>query len=156
MMEEEASIRGRVREIVAARPGRGRTELLEVLHEVQKAFQSVPRAAAEEIEREMGVPVTDTYGVVTFYDLLTDKPTGRTVLRVCEDVTCHLKGSENLIAAAERAIGPEGQPTADGAISWTRCACLGLCDKAPAAQLGEQPLAPCTAADVAKAGERNG
>ncbi len=149
---DEDSIRARVREVIAARPEKGRTQLLEVLHEVQAAFQSVPRAAAEEIEREMGVPVTDTYGVVTFYDLLTEKPTGRTVLRICEDVTCHLHGAEALAAAAQQAIGPEGQPTADGALSWTRCACLGLCDKAPAAHLGEEPLAPCTTAAVAKAG----
>ena len=152
---EEAAIRSRVREIIAGRPSRARTELLEVLHEVQRTFQSVPRAAAEEIEREMGVPVTDTYGVVTFYDLLTERPTGRTVLRICEDVTCHLHGAEALVAAAERAIGPEGAPGAGGAVSWTRCACLGLCDQAPAALLGEEPLAPCSAEAVEKAGARH-
>ena len=154
-MELEASIRARVREIIASRPGKDRAQLLEVLHEVQGAFQSVPRVAAEEIEREMGVPVTDTYGVVTFYDLLTDKPTGRTVLRICEDVTCHLHGSSELVAAAERSLGPEGEPSADGSISWTRCACLGLCDQAPAAHLGGEPLAPCIPAFVEKAGARH-
>ncbi len=152
---EEAAIRERTREIIASRPGAGRTELLEVLHRVQEAFQSVPRAAAEEIERQMGVPVTDTYGIVTFYDLLTDKPTGRTVLRICEDVTCHMHGASALATAAERAIGPENQPSADGSVSWTRCACLGLCDRAPAAHLGGEPVAPCTAVDVEKAGAKH-
>jgi len=145
-------VRERVRGLIDE-TGRERTQLLEVLHKVQREFQHVPRAAAEVIEHEMGVPMADTYGVVTFYDLLTERPTGRKVLRICEDVTCSLHGAERLAQAAEAALGPEGRPTADGAVSWTRCACLGLCDHAPAALFDEEPLAPVTAEEIGKVGE---
>ncbi|MHB1505453.1 MAG: NADH-quinone oxidoreductase subunit NuoE family protein [Sulfobacillus sp.] len=133
--------------------GADRTQLLEVLHKVQAEFRHIPRAAAETIEQRMNVPVADTYGVVTFYDLLTEHPVGRSVLRICEDVPCCLHGSEELAAEAERTLGPEGQPGADGAVSWTRCACLGLCDQAPAALYREEPLAPLHRHDIAGIGD---
>ena len=152
MPEDDRAVRERVRRLIDE-TGRERTQLLEVLHKVQAEFSHVPRAAAEAIEQEMNVPIADTYGVVTFYDLLSDKPVGRRVLRICEDVTCSLHGAAELAARAERAIGPEGEPSPDGAVSWTRCACLGLCDKAPAALFAEEPLAPLSETAVAKVGE---
>ncbi len=152
MPEDDREIRERVRGLISE-TGRERTQLLEVLHKVQKEFRHVPRAAAEAIEQEMLVPVAETYGVVTFYDLLSEKPVGRKVLRICEDVTCSLHGSEQLAAQAEQLLGPEGAQSRNGEVSWTRCACLGLCDKAPAALCDEEPLAPLTSAAIRKIGE---
>jgi NADH:ubiquinone oxidoreductase subunit E len=130
-----------------------RTQLLEVLHRVQAEFQHIPRAAAEAIEQRMNVPVADTYGLVTFYDLLTEHPVGRSVLRICEDVPCCLHGSDQMAEEAAKRLGPEGEPSADGGVSWTRCACLGLCDKAPAALWREQPLAPLKVHDIEGIGD---
>ena len=154
MPDDDREIRERVRGLIAE-TGRERSQLLEVLHKVQKEFRHVPRAAAEAIEQEMLVPVADTYGVITFYDLLSEKPVGRKVLRICEDVTCSLHGAEQLAAEAEKVLGPEGQPSRGGEVSWTRCACLGLCDKAPAALYDEQPLAPLAPGAIRKVGEEH-
>lgn len=153
MPEPDAAVMNRVRALIDE-TGSERTQLLEVLHKVQAEFQHIPRAAAEAIEQAMNVPVADTYGVVTFYDLLTERPVGRSVLRICEDVPCCLHGSEELAREAEQRLGPEGQPSADGAVSWTRCACLGLCDRAPAALYEEKPLAPLHHQDIASIGDR--
>lgn len=155
-MAEEAELRRRVREIIAVQPAPERTYLLEVLHDVQKEFGHVPLPAVKEIRRRMGVPVADVHTLVSFYDLLSAEPEGQKVLRVCEDVTCHLHGADALAAAAERAIGPEGQPTKDGRLSWHRCSCLGLCDKAPAALLGTEERAPITLQEVRKLGDDGG
>ena len=152
MPEDDRQIRERVRSLIAE-TGRERSQLLEVLHKVQREFHHVPRAAADAIEQEMLVPVADTYGVVTFYDLLSEKATGRKVLRICEDVTCSLHGAEQVAAEAERVLGPEGEPSRNGDVSWTRCACLGLCDKAPAGLYDEEPLAPLAPAAILRIGD---
>lgn len=152
MPEDNRAIREKVRGLIEE-TGRERTNLLEVLHKVQAEFRHVPRAAAEAIEQEMLVPVADTYGVVTFYDLLTEHAQGQKVLRICDDVVCTLHGADGLLAEAEARIGPAGQPSADGEVSWTRCKCLGLCEKAPAALYAEEPLAPLTVRDVGELGD---
>ncbi len=152
MPDDEREIRERVRGLIVE-TGRERTHLLEVLHKVQREFHHVPRAAAEAIEQEMRVPVADTYGVVTFYDLLSERPVGAKVLRICEDVACSLHGAAELAEEAERVLGPEGRPSGDGEVSWTRCACLGLCDRAPAALYGEEPLAPLTPGAIGGIGD---
>ncbi len=154
MPDDDREIRERVRSLIAE-TGRERTHLLEVLHKVQQEFHHVPRAAADAIEHEMLVPVADTYGVVTFYDLLSERPIGANVLRICEDVACSLHGAADLAGEAEKLLGPEDRPSGDGQVSWTRCACLGLCDKAPAALYREEPLAPLTPAAIGKIGERH-
>jgi len=151
MQDAEREMRRRVRALIAE-TGRERTRLLPVLRRVQEEFHHVPAAAAEVIEEEMLVPVADTYGLVTFYDLLTERPVGREVLRICEDAACNLHGAEQLAAEARRRIGPEDEPAQDGRISWTRCACLGLCERAPAALFREEPLAPLTRAAVERIG----
>ncbi|MHB9146720.1 MAG: NADH-quinone oxidoreductase subunit NuoE family protein [Symbiobacteriia bacterium] len=147
-MVEEVELRGRVREIIAAQPTAERTYLLEVLHGVQDEFGHVPLAAAEEIHRVMGVPVAEIHTLASFYDLLSVEPEGQQVLHICQDVACHVRGAKELAAAAGRFIGPEGQVTPDGRLSWHRCSCLGLCDKAPAALVGHDERAPLTPADV--------
>ena len=152
MAEDEREIRERVRGLIAE-TGQERTHLLQVLHRVQQEYRHVPRAAAEAIEQEMRVPTADTYGVVTFYDLLSEKPVGRSVLHICEDVACSLHGAQELAQRAEELLGPEGTPSRDGEVSWTRCACLGLCDRAPAALYREQPLAPLTGKAIEGIGE---
>lgn len=151
MAHNDADVKETVDRLITA-TGPQRTHILEVLHGVQKRYHHVPRAAADEIYRQMGVSVADTYGLVTFYDLFSVEPQGKHVLRICDDVICHLKGAADLVATAADRIGPEGRPTPGGELSWERCACLGLCERAPAATKDGVPVAPLAAAAIA-AGE---
>jgi len=147
MDHDEDDIRQAVNRLIRSK-GPERTHVLEVLQGIQERYHHVPREAAEEIRRRMGVSVAETYGLVTFYDLLTVKPQGTHVLRICDDVICHLKGAPDLIRTATERIGPEGQPDADGDLSWESCACLGLCAGAPAATRDGVPVAPIAPAQI--------
>ena len=137
-----------VRTIVASQPARERTYLLEILHAVQDAFGHVPIEAAEAIRREIGVPVADVYTLVTFYDLLTSHPTGAQTVHLCEDLVCQMHGADALAALLTEIVGTEGEVRGDGWISWHRCSCLGLCDKAPAALVGHSAQAPVSDASL--------
>ena len=81
---------------------------------------------------ELGLTPADVYGVVTFYDLFHQKPVGRHRIRVCTNLSCQLRGSEEIMEtlAQELKVG-EDEVTPDGRCSYVHFECLGSCDTAP-------------------------
>ncbi|HMK09059.1 MAG TPA: NADH-ubiquinone oxidoreductase-F iron-sulfur binding region domain-containing protein, partial [Anaerolineales bacterium] len=73
--------------------------------------------------------------------MLYSRPTGRTVVRVCTSPLCsRARGEEALEAAAGHLRVRPGEASADGAWMVEEVPCLGLCDMAPAALVGETPV----------------
>jgi NADH-quinone oxidoreductase subunit F len=119
----------------------GRTALLPALHAAQDIYGHLPEAVAEEIGRLLNVPLADVSGVIDFYSLFYRQPAGKTVVRVCGDPACGLRGADAVLEAACRHLGiPLGQVSPDGAYSVERAPCLGMCDHAPALLVGERPV----------------
>jgi len=119
----------------------GRTSLLPALHAAQAIYGYLPEAVAEEIGCLLGVPLADVSGVIDFYSLFYRQPAGRTVILVCGDPACGLGGADAVLEAACRHLGvAPGQVNPDGAYLVERAPCLGLCDHAPAALVGERPV----------------
>jgi NADH-quinone oxidoreductase subunit F len=114
----------------------GRSGLLEALHDTQAIFGWLPRAAVERVAVALDLPVADVQGVIEFYELFHDHPVGRNVIRVCQDGPCMLAGSGALLDGIATRLGVQpGQTTADGEYTLEPVRCLGLCDRAPAAQV---------------------
>ena len=133
-----------------------RSELLPALHAVQSRIGWISQPALNYISRRLAVAPAEAYGVATFYALYATTPRPPVVAHVCDDIACRLAGAEGLCADLTRALGPAGQPSADGRRTWARSPCLGLCDAAPAAMLtvaGEDPerfvAGPVDAAGIA-------
>ena len=107
----------------------GRTALLPALQAVQAHAGYISAAAAAEVARALGIPLTDVHGVIEFYSLLYGEPVGRTVVRVCTDPSCALRGADAVLGAACRRAGVEvGGTSADGAYTVERSPCLGQCN----------------------------
>lgn len=99
------------------------------LLEAQAHYGYIPTAVATEIAHALGVPLADVHGVIEFYALLYNEPVGRTVLRVCTDPACALRGGEQVLHAACTLAGvKEGETSADGALTVERSPCLGHCN----------------------------
>jgi NADH-quinone oxidoreductase subunit F len=80
----------------------------------------------------LGVPVVDAYGVAKFYTMLYTKPTGRTHIRICDDIMCRMAGARHVMAAVVAQVGIRcGETTPDGATTIEAMACLGGCHRAP-------------------------
>lgn len=107
--------------------------LLPALHIAQKEFDGwLPDVAIEAVAAELDVPVADVYGVVTFYDLYHQKPVGRHRIRVCTNLSCQLRGSEEIMETIAQELGVgEDEITPDGRCSFVHFECLGSCDTAP-------------------------
>lgn len=107
----------------------GRSGLLPTLLEAQTHYGYISPAVAAEIACALGVPLADVHGVIEFYTLLYNEPVGRTVLRVCTDPACALRGGEQVLDAACALAGVnEGETSADGALTVERSPCLGHCN----------------------------
>lgn len=126
--------------------------LLPALHAVQSRFGWIPPGALDYICRRLTVPPADAHGVVTFYHLFSHTPQPASVVHVCDDIACLVKGAENLCSRLEHSLGPESEGR------WKRSPCLGCCELAPAALVlnaGESPtaiaIAPADPADIAAA-----
>jgi NADH-quinone oxidoreductase subunit F len=116
--------------------------LIPVLHAVQARVGWISQPALNYVCRRLTVPPAEAYGVATFYALFATKPRPPIVAHVCDDIACRLAGADELTADLERAIGPAGEPDAEGMTTWLRSPCLGLCERAPAAMFtiaGEHP-----------------
>jgi NADH-quinone oxidoreductase subunit F len=116
--------------------------LIPVLHAVQSRVGWISQPALNYVCRRLTVPPAEAYGVATFYALFATKPRPPIVAHVCDDIACRLAGADDLTADLERAIGPAGEPDANGMTTWLRSPCLGLCERAPAAMFtiaGEHP-----------------
>src|SRR3972149_2187963 len=116
----------------------GPSALLPALHTVQSIYGYISEPAAAEVGRALGIPLVDVYGVIAFYAMFYRAPVGKTMVRVCTDPACALAGGDQLLAAACQRLGVSpDQVTQDGAYTVERSPCLGLCDQAPVALVGE-------------------
>jgi NADH-quinone oxidoreductase subunit F len=119
--------------------GRTREALLPVLWDVQTAFGYIDANAVQAISQALRVPAADIYGVISFYSLFHDQPTGSTTIHICTDPACGLVGADEVLTAVCSRLGIQaGDTTPDGEYTLLHSPCLGLCDHAPAALISKR------------------
>lgn len=122
------------------RHGYSRNALIETLHTVQSSFGFLDRDSIKFVAQSLRVPLSQAYGVVTFYHYFSMKPPGRHTCTICTGTACYIKGADKLIAAAEKKLAIKtGETTPDGNISLMTVRCVGACSCAPVALMdGDQ------------------
>jgi len=123
--------------------------LLPALHALQRRVGWISEGGLSYLCRRLSVPPAEAYGVASFYALLSTEPRPPTVVHVCDDVACRVRGAKELCAELESRVGPPGTARDGGSWMWMPSPCLGLCDRAPAAfvqasgiDAGDAVLAP--------------
>ena len=105
---------------------------------VQKHRGWVPDAAIPQIAKMIGSDAADLEGVATFYSLIFRQPVGRHVITVCDSISCHLTGYDELRTALEAKLGIRyGQTTPDQRFTLLNICCLGACDRGPTMMIDE-------------------
>lgn len=129
----------RVLEIVE-RLGRSEDKLLEILMEIQKdeKHHYLSKNSLETVAEVLDISLTKVYGIAEFYAMLSTTERGEHIIQVCNSAPCHVKNGEYLRAVFEEILGIKvGETTPDGMFSLEYTSCLGACDEAPAARIGE-------------------
>ena len=120
-----------VDEILARYRGRPGA-LIPALEDVQGVTGYLPVSVQRRVAAGLGVPLSQVYGVVTFYSFFTTKPKGRHQVRVCLGTACHVRGSKRVLGELEQALEIQpGECTADREFSLDTVRCLGACGLAP-------------------------
>src|ERR1022692_1388763 len=115
------------------RPGFAREALIETLHTVQEYFGYLDKPSLKFVAASLRVPLSQAYGVATFYHFFTLKPPGKHTCLVCLGTACYIKGAGQLLAAAEASLNVKaGETTVDGNVSLVTARCIGSCSMAPA------------------------
>jgi bidirectional [NiFe] hydrogenase diaphorase subunit len=106
--------------------------LLEVLNTGQETFGFLSEELLDYISDHLQVPLSQVYGVATFYHMFTFEPLGDHNCIVCTGTACHVKGSDKIVEALSEAFNIEpGETTPDRAFSLLTARCLGSCGLAP-------------------------
>jgi NADH-quinone oxidoreductase subunit E len=113
--------------------------LLPVLHLAQKANGGwLAHETIVAVAELLNLSASKVAGVVSFYDMYHEKPVGRHRIRLCTNLSCQLRGADELAELLKRELGTgAGEVTADGRCSWVPFECLGSCDTAPMAMIDD-------------------
>ena len=116
-----------------------RAVLLVKLKEAQRQYGYVSKEFMAETANSLQIPISEVYGVTTFYAFLSTRPLGKYVIRICKSIPCYLKNAEMIIDSVSHVIGIRpGQRTSDGKFSFELSNCIGACDMAPAMLLNDE------------------
>jgi formate dehydrogenase len=139
--------REEVLSLLGARPRR-RDLLIEHLHLIQDHYGHLSAAHLVALAAEMKLALTEVYEVATFYhhfDVVKEgeAPPPRITVRVCDSIACELAGSRQLLATLPSMF--------DGGVRVLHAPCVGRCESAPVAVVGQNPVGSATVEKVASA-----
>lgn len=109
------------------------TPLMMILEDVQKEYGYIPLEVQELISDLTDIPVSEIYGVVTFYSFFSLTPKGKYVIGVCLGTACYVKGAQLVLdKLCEILKIKPGETTPDGLFTIDVLRCIGACAIAPA------------------------
>ncbi|MFB0558383.1 MAG: NADH-quinone oxidoreductase subunit NuoE [Candidatus Bathyarchaeia archaeon] len=121
----------RLNDVISKYEGRPEA-LIEVLHQVQEAFGYLPKEVQVEVAKGLNVPLTEVYGVVTFYNLFTMVPKGRHTISVCLGTSCYVRGGRRIMDSLRDILKiDDGGTTEDKRFSLEVVRCVGACALSP-------------------------
>lgn len=112
--------------------------LMPVLHGAQKIFGCLPLKVQRKISEELRIPLSEVYGVVTFYSQFSLEPKGDYVVGVCLGTACYVKGAQPILDKVSKIIDAKpGQNSPDGKFTLVATRCIGACGLAPVMTVNE-------------------
>ncbi len=112
--------------------------LIPVLDLAQREFGYLTVEVMELVARRLEVPPSQVLNTATFYTMLRKKPVGAHHVQVCTNVSCWLRGSDDLLHHIEKRLGvAAGETTPDKRFTLEEVQCLGACGNAPVIQVDD-------------------
>lgn len=128
-----------------------RSALIPALHLAQNEVGYLPSEVQIEVAQLFDIDPNEVHAVVTFYDMFFEKPVGKHLIHVCKNVSCMLRGSDQLMSELCQKLKvnlKENSP--DGEYTILPSECLGACDRAPMMIVDDQVVGPVKIEDLDK------
>jgi len=125
-----------IKELPAKYP-QPRSAVMPALDLAQEELGHLTPEAMTEVAEALQLDPGYVEGVATFYSLFHLEPVGRHRFYVCTNLSCMLRGANEIVDHVKRSIGVErtDQVSADGLFSFEEVECLGACEFAPMMRL---------------------
>lgn len=113
--------------------------LIPILQKAQDIFGYLPKEVLVRISQGAGIPISQVYGVVTFYAQFHLEPRGRNIIRSCQGTACHVRGGKAILTEIAQCLGLEGDQvtTPDLRFTLETVACIGCCGLAPVIMIND-------------------
>ena len=130
---------------------RQRDLLIEHLHKVNDKYGHLSAAHLAALAQEMNLSQTEVYEVATFYhhfDVVKEggTPPPAITVRVCDSIACEIAGANELLEKLPKILGKD--------VRVLHAPCIGRCESAPAAVVGQNPVLNATAEKIKSAVEK--
>ena len=113
--------------------------LIPLLQGTQDIFGYIPNVAFDKLSNETGIPLSEMYGVATFYAQFRLSPVGKHIVKVCHGTACHVQNAKALTTSLKETLKvDDGGTTEDGLFTLESVACLGCCSLAPVMMIGNE------------------
>jgi NADH-quinone oxidoreductase subunit E len=138
-------------DVLIARYRGKRGNVIPLLQGTQAIYGYIPQPAFAKLSIETGIPLSDLYGVATFYAQFRLAPVGKHIIKVCHGTACHVQAAPKVTEALSEALGvPDGGTTEDGMFTLEAVACLGCCSLAPVMMIGDETYGNLSGKDAVK------
>jgi len=115
-----------------------RAAIMPALWLAQREFGHLSVEVQQYVADLMGFPLAWVSGLASFYTMYYKKPVGKYHLQVCTNVSCMLRGSDDIVRVIEDRLKVGlGETTADGRFSLEEVECLASCGTAPMMQVND-------------------
>ena len=118
--------------------GNSKKELIPILNEVNKQFGYLSREAMAKISDLLQLPESHVLSVASFYHMLSTKPMGKHVIKVCESAPCHITGGNLIIQTITENLDIKPDETSlDDKWTLITTSCLGVCGVGPVMMIND-------------------
>jgi len=118
--------------------GQNKENLIMILQAIQKHYNYLPKPALIYLSTKIDVPISQIYGVATYYSTFSMKPRGRNIISTCRGTACHVRGAEKIRGKIEKTLGvSEGETTPDDSFTLETVRCVGGCSLGPMIKIND-------------------
>lgn len=112
--------------------------LIMMLQAIQKRYNYLPESALRYLSQKITVPLSQIYGVGTFYSTFSLEPRGKHIISICLGTACHVRGGERVHERIQDHLEiKDGQTTGDGRFTLESVRCIGCCSLGPVVKIDE-------------------
>jgi NADH:ubiquinone oxidoreductase subunit E len=105
----------------------------------QGIYGYLPLELQQFIAEKLDKPLSEVYGVTTFYSFFATQPRGENTIRVCLGTACYVRGGKKIIEKLKEILGVEvGGTTEDRKFTLEVMRCIGACGLAPAMLINDK------------------
>lgn len=123
--------------------------LMPIMQKAQELFGFLSMETMTIIAEALDIPVSEVYGVATFYSQFSLNPKGKNIISVCTGTACYVKGAQAILDEAKKLLGIDvGETTADSKFTIMDTRCLGCCGLAPVLLINDDVYGRLVPADV--------